>query len=164
MYQTATWDKICGYDYFLQFHYTHFINHHLAKKLRQCYRDLCCHQRKNLYRVQIKTGMKLIETIGLYDTGNRLYEPIRKKPVSIIGKELAMRLLEGEQEWGRRFRLIPYSSIGVENGLMKGFVADELVVFVNRYSFVYAHPVLAVAEQSFGKRDGYEIILHPDMI
>ena len=110
------------------------------------------------------TGMKLIETIGLYDTGNRLYEPIRKKPVSIIGKELAMRLLEGEQEWGRRFRLIPYSSIGVENGLMKGFVADELVVFVNRYSFVYAHPVLAVAEQSFGKRDGYEIILHPDMI
>ena len=75
-----------------------------------------------------------------------------------------MRLLEGEQEWGRRFRLIPYSSIGVENGLMKGFVADELVVFVNRYSFVYAHPVFAVAEQSFGKRDGYEIILHPDMI
>ena len=108
--------------------------------------------------------MKLKETIGLYDTGNRLYEPIRKKPVSIIGKELAMRLLEGEQEWGRRFRLIPYSSIGVENGLMRGFVADELVVFVNRYSFVYAHPVLAVAEQSFGKRDGYEIILHPDMI
>ena len=50
--------------------------------------------------------MKLIETIGLYDTGNRLYEPIRKKPVSIIGKELAMRLLEGEQEWELVLRII----------------------------------------------------------
>ena len=108
--------------------------------------------------------MKLIETVGLYDTGNRLYEPVRKKPVSIVGKELAMRLLEGEQEWGTRFRLIPYSSIGVEHGILKGFTADELVVFVNRYAFVYAHPILAVTEQSFGKTDGYEIILHPDMI
>ena len=112
---------------------------------------LCCHQRKNLYRVQIKTGMKIIETIGLYDTGNRLYEPIRKKPVSIIGQELAICLLEGEQEWGTRFRLIPYSSIGVENGLLKGFVADEIIVFVKKYSFVYAHPVLAVAEQPLVK-------------
>lgn len=93
-----------------------------------------------------------------------MYEPIRKKPVSIIGEELAICLLEGEKDWGTRFRLIPYSSIGVENGLLKGFVADELVVFVNRYSFVYAHPVLAVAEQSFGKTGGYEIILHPDMV
>lgn len=93
-----------------------------------------------------------------------MYEPIRKKPVSIIGKELAIQLFQGEQEWGTRFRLIPYSSIGIENGLLKGFAADELVVFVNRYAFVYAHPILAVADQPFGKTDGYEIILHPDMI
>ena len=89
------------------------MNHHLAGKLRQRCRRLCRHKRKTLYRVQIKLGLKTIETIGLYDTGNCLYEPIRRKPVSIIGKELAARLFEGEMEWNTRFRLIPYSSIGV---------------------------------------------------
>lgn len=93
-----------------------------------------------------------------------MYEPIRRKPVSIIGKELAARLFEGEMEWNTRFRLIPYSSIGVENGLLKGFVADELIVFEGRYFFQTSYPVLAVAKQPFGKTDGYEIILHPNMV
>lgn len=106
----------------------------------------------------------MIETTGLYDTGNSLYEPIRKKPVSIIGKELAARLLEGETEWGTRFRLIPYSSIGVENGLLRGFVADELIIFEGQYYFQSVYPVLAVAKQPFGQRDGYGIILHPNMV
>ena len=140
------------------------MNHHLAGKLRQRCRRLCRHKRKTLYRVQIKLGLKTIETIGLYDTGNCLYEPIRRKPVSMIGKELAARLFEGEMEWDTRFRLIPYSSIGVENGLLKGFVADELIVFEGRYFFQTSYPVLAVAKQPLGKTDGYEIILHPNMV
>ena len=81
-----------------------------------------------------------------------MYEPIRRKPVSIIGKELAARLFEGEMEWNTRFRLIPYSSIGVENGLLKGFVADELIVFEGRYFFQTSYPVLAVAISLLVKR------------
>ena len=57
-----------------------------------------------------------------------------------------------------------YSSIGVENGLLRGFVADELIVFEGRYFFQTSYPVLAVAKQPFGKTDGYEIILHPNMV
>ena len=82
---------------------------------------------------------------------------------ALLGKNW-LRLFEGEMEWDTRFRLIPYSSIGVENGLLRGFVADELIVFEGRYFFQTSYPVLAVAKQPFGKTDGYEIILHPNMV
>ena len=52
----------------------------------------------------------------------------------------------------------------VENGLLRGFVADELIVFEGLYFFHTSYPVLAVAKQPFGKTDGYEIILHPNMV
>lgn len=107
--------------------------------------------------------MKTIKITGFYDTGNCLYEPIRGRPVAIIGKNTACRLFEGE-EWRTRFCLIPYNSIGMTGGVMKGFFVDEIIIFVNRYAYVYMHPVLAVAEQPFGRKRGYEIILHSDMI
>lgn len=83
---------------------------------------------------------------------------------ALLGKNWLHVFFEGEMEWNTRFRLIPYSSIGVENGLLKGFVADELIVFEGRYFFQTSYPVLAVANQPFGKTDGYEIILHPNMV
>ncbi|MFR6157282.1 MAG: sigma-E processing peptidase SpoIIGA [Coprococcus sp.] len=48
------------------------------RETRQRCRRLCRHKGR-LYRVQIKLGLKTIETIGLYDTGNCLYEPSQKK-------------------------------------------------------------------------------------
>lgn len=165
MNQTATWDKIWRYDQFLQFQNHHFSTHHFMKILHRCGRALGFyhHHLKNIYRVQIRIGQKTVEAKGLYDTGNSLYEPIRHCPVSIIEKRLAQELLD-EEDWQTRLRMIPYRSIGISCGLMRGFIADEITVFEGRCLLHCARPVLAVANESFGQEDGYQIILHPDLI
>ena len=165
MNQTATWDKIWKYNQFLQFQNNHFITHHLLEILRCCRRTLGFynHYWKNIYRVQIRIGQKTVEASGLYDTGNSLYEPIRHQPVSIVEKSLAKELLD-EEDWQTRLRMIPYRSIGVSCGMMRGFVADEIIVYESRCCLCYARPVLAVANESFGKEDGYQVILHPEIM
>lgn len=77
---------------------------------------------------------------------------------------VAKQLLEEGTEWRSRLRMIPYRTIGIENGLLKGFVADELLIFEEGYWVRWKYPVLGVAEQPFGQTDGYEVILHPDMV
>ena len=165
MNQTATWEKIWRYDQFLQFHNNHFITHHLLEILRRCGRAMGFpnHHWKNIYRVQIRIGQKTVEAKGLYDTGNSLYEPILHHPVSIIEKTLAQELMD-EDGWQTRLRMIPYRSIGISCGLMRGFIADEMTVFEGGYSFCCTMPVLAVANEPFGQEDGFQIILHPDLV
>ena len=115
---------------------------------------------------QLQTFMMIAQTESFSKAADILGYSQSAVTVQIrpLEKELATRLFEGEMEWDTRFRLIPYSSIGVENGLLRGFVADELIVFEGRYFFQTSYPVLAVAKQPFGKTDGYEIILHPNMV
>lgn len=165
MNQTATWDKIWKYNQFLQFHKIHFMTHHLSEVLQR-FRRITGFQKnhwKNIYRVQIRIGENTVEARGLYDTGNSLYEPIRHQPVSIIEGTLTRELLNDEQ-WQTRLRMIPYRSIGVTCGLMRGFIADEITIFEGRHPVRCRMPVLAVANQSFGAKDGCQVILHPDLM
>lgn len=168
MNQTATWDKIWNSNFFnnqfLHFRKNHFTDHHFSEILRGLGRLLGFqhYQWKNIYRVQIRIGQKTVEAMGLYDTGNSLYEPIRHQPVSIVEKRLIQELLDDE-EWQTRLRMIPYRSIGVHCGLMRGFVADEIRIFVRHYPVSQLMPVLAVANQPFGQADGCQVILHPDL-
>lgn len=165
MNQTATWDKIWKYNQFLQFQKIHFITHHLLEILHRWKQmpGFPKNHWKNIYRVQIRIGEKTVEARGLYDTGNSLYEPIRHQPVSIVEKKLIQGLLDDE-DWQTRLRMIPYRSIGVSCGLMRGFIADEITIFDGRHPVRCHMPVLAVANQSFGQDDGCQVILHPDLI
>lgn len=162
MNQTATWDKIWRYSFY---NYFTILHHHLEGILIRCRRKLgfYTHRWKNIYRVQIKIGAKTIEARGLYDSGNSLYEPIGHRPVSIIADTLAQALMD-EEDWQTRLRMIPYRSIGVHCGLMRGFIADEIIVYEGRYPMRNKSPVLAVANQPFGEADGYQVILHPELI
>lgn len=165
MNQTATWDKIWDSHLFLQFRNTHFTTHHLLEPLYRWIRILGFRKNhwKNIYRVQIRIGQKTVEAQGLYDTGNSLYEPMHHQPVSIVEKKLIQELLS-EEEWQTRLRMIPYRSIGISCGIMRGFVADELIIFKGWRPVYCQMPVLAVANQTFGHESGCQIILHSRLI
>ncbi len=83
---------------------------------------------------------------ALVDTGNELKDPFTGEPVVIVELSAVQSLLPErlrqyfqdhsaadldavetvleETEWVRRFRLIPYSSLGCESGVLPGFRAD----------------------------------------
>ena len=121
-------------------------------------------RRENLLRVTLRNGERQTTLTALLDTGNCLYEPVTKRPVSIVEKE-AFRLLFPEEEDGEEgFFLIPYHSIGGE-GLLKGRCLSEMAaVGEDGVSRPFADPPFFVAlkEGPLSVDGGYQMILHGD--
>lgn len=96
-------------------------------------------------KVIIEAGGRRVELTALADTGNILVDPISKAPVLVAELEALKGLFdfnlrmglssenfqEGLSEMtsrGFRARLIPFNSVGSENGVMIGFVPDMAAV------------------------------------
>ncbi|MCI8621447.1 MAG: sigma-E processing peptidase SpoIIGA [Clostridia bacterium] len=96
-----------------------------------------------LYREKI-TSMRL-----MIDTGNLLRDPITKVPVIVVEKEKLRELIDKDvldslekviygtnedliekigEDYISRFRLIPFSSLGKQNGMLIGFKPDEIII------------------------------------
>lgn len=118
---------------------------------------------------------------GLIDTGNLLVDPISKKPVIIADfgsiKNLLpssiVRLYEkggiqpyeimgkiNRDAFSKCLRLIPFKTIGKENGIMLGFVADKAIVEKTEI----LQPVIGISDVNFGKRGRYNAIFNPSLI
>lgn len=85
---------------------------------------------------------------AMIDTGNLLKDPISRMPVIVARKESLKEIIdekildslesviygsdmennELDEEYISRFRLIPFSSLGKQNGMLIGFKPDEVVV------------------------------------
>lgn len=115
-------------------------------------------RRKNVpafCRVRIAHGGKTLDLPALYDTGNRLFDPYVKKPVHIVSKE-AFEMLGGDAA----FRLIPFSSVGCENGMVPAFTAERMQVSMENGEFEISPAVLAAAGDALFERRPYQVILH----
>jgi len=99
--------------------------------------------------VQISAFGNEIRLLGLWDTGNALYDPVTGRPVTIVGLQelrplfppLIRSLLGGTAledpasvlcalsgtEYMPLFRLLPYSTIG-EKGMLLAFRSDKIVI------------------------------------
>ncbi len=131
------------------------------------------------HSVAIVCNNKTVNTVGLVDTGNSLVEPISHKPVIIAefnavkdllpdvlagiyekeGEASLMEIAEAiaDDSFKRHIRLIPFKSIGSENGIMIGFVAD----CVNIDGNYIKKPVVAIYRQSLCKCGTYNTLLSP---
>lgn len=115
-------------------------------------------KRKNVLvfcRVLIAHDGKTIDLPALYDTGNRLFDPYVKEPVHIVSKE-AFETLGGNAS----FRLIPFSSVGCENGMVPAFTAERMRVLMEGVSFEISPAVLAAAGDALFEKRPYQVILH----
>ncbi|MCI8505067.1 MAG: sigma-E processing peptidase SpoIIGA [Lachnospiraceae bacterium] len=121
-------------------------------------------RRENLLQVTLRNGERQTTLTALLDTGNCLYEPVTKKPVSIVEKE-AFRLLFPEKEEDQEgFFLIPYHSIGGE-GFLKGRCLSEMAAVGEdgvRHPFADPPFFVALKEGSLSVDGGYQMILHGD--
>jgi stage II sporulation protein GA (sporulation sigma-E factor processing peptidase) len=119
---------------------------------------------------------------GFMDTGNSLYEPISGKPVVVaelkyISKLLPDKLTEffsnginsppeavyeslQNEIFVKKIRLIPFKSIGRENGIMIGFEADSILIDGTRID----KPIIGISYISFSKNGSYNAIVNPEMV
>lgn len=107
----------------------------------------------SLYQVTLLVDGNRINVIGLADTGNSLTEPITGKPVSVIQAEELKKIPD-------KILLVPYNSVGKERGLMRAFVADNMVV----NGRTVEKPIIGIHKGSFGGNNRYQLILHPKIL
>lgn len=101
--------------------------------------------RKDMYcNIKIIMNSKSVYTKAIIDTGNFLKEPITKTPVIVVEKEILKdiipeyilenleKIINGENielnEYISKIRLIPFTSLGKENGVLLGLKLDKVVV------------------------------------
>lgn len=122
-----------------------------------------------------------IEVTALMDTGNSLVDPVSLSPVIIAEYKLIKNLFSKDIrddldrigidniEWimndvthkGLPVRLIPFASLGKENGLLLGFVPDKIEIYDNCGIRIIDKCVVGIYEKQLSKDKSFGALLNP---
>ncbi|MCF6464106.1 sigma-E processing peptidase SpoIIGA [Clostridium sp. Cult1] len=137
--------------------------------------------------ITISLNNKEIDLTALIDTGNSLKEPISQKPVIIaeftalkaILPELVIRVYTQNndldlnliakvmEELGDeiKLRLIPFKSLGNDNGILIGFVPDSIKVYLdNGIKKLTDEIIVAIYNDKLATDEQYNGLLHPEIL
>jgi len=134
--------------------------------------------RKKLY---LSFDNNTAEITALLDTGNSLIDPISLSPVIIaeyksiktlfnddiksgldrIGNDNITWIMSEVTQKGLPARLIPFSSLGKDNGMLLGFVPDRAEIFDECGVRVLEKCVVGIYEKPLSKDRSYAALLNP---
>ncbi len=110
---------------------------------------------------------RMCEIAALSDTGNLLTDPISKIPVVIAEKKHLDKLfpcgapdIDSVGDTNIKLRLIPYSSLGKEGGMLAGFVPDEVSIDGKKTEDV----IVAISPGALSKSDEYNALFNPNIL
>jgi len=123
------------------------------------------------------------ELKALVDTGNSLHDPLSNLPVVIVELESIKEMLPrellpllskqdgfdlenlsgvlAECGWASRVRLVPFTSLGKENGMMVGFKPDRLFIGEEGKE---ALAIVCVYNRRLSSNNSYSALLSPELI
>ena len=136
---------------------------------------------KDMYcTIKIKLNEKELETKAMIDTGNFLKEPITNTPVIVVEhtllydcmpKEILNHLediLGGDfsqipqnikEEYMPRLKVIPFSSLGKQNGMLLGIKAEVIIIKNEEDSETKENIIVGIYNKSLTKRGEYRALL-----
>ena len=136
---------------------------------------------KDMYcTIKIKLNEKEIETKAMIDTGNFLKEPISNTPVIVVEHTLLYECMPKEilnhlenilggdfsqipenmkEEYMPRLKVIPFSSLGKQNGMLLGIKAEEVVIKNEEESKIKDNVIIGIYNKSLTKRGEYRALL-----
>lgn len=138
-----------------------------------------------LYNIEITLQEKRLKVKAMLDTGNLLKDPISKMPVIVVEKEqlyslLPIQLLDHIEEWIggdeeflnqieekeliARFRIIPFSSVGKQNGLMLGFKADQVKIEKEEGTQIRKNVIIGIFNQNLSRDKRYSALIGLDLL
>lgn len=152
-------------------------------------RDIWLSRRKTeslLVPINISIENKTVSFDALVDTGNSLCDPLSKLPVVVVEFNAISTILPDEikvifdlkQEndltavtsavskstWFSRFRLIPFSSLGKENGMLIGFKPDFILIGAKETQKNICEVVIGIYNRTLSRNDSYKALLGPDLV
>ena len=137
-----------------------------------------------IYDMVINVNNKEVKTKVMLDTGNMLKDPISNIPVALIEKSILYDILpkellensknmiggdfteseELENEYRTRLRIIPFTSVGKQNGMMLGIKVDEIKVITDVDEIINDNAIVCVYEKEFSKRKKYFGLMGMDLL
>lgn len=124
-------------------------------------------------KIIINKKSKCIKSI--IDTGNFLREPISKLPVIVVEKRALEKIIpnyildnleniiNGEEvelkEYISKVRLIPFSSLGRENGMLLGIKADAILIETEEKSVILNNAIIGVYNGILNKMGKYQALI-----
>lgn len=136
--------------------------------------------------VVVELGDKRISTKALVDTGNQLKDPLTTKPVMIVEFSVLKKILPPElvaalgddnepdlqriveslsgSPWASRIRLVPFTSIGRNKGMLVGLRPDEVIVITADNNIRIKDIIVGIYHRSLSPEGTYRALLHPDVL
>ncbi len=140
-------------------------------------RDMMCD-----IKIQLNGKQKIIHT--MVDTGNMLKEPLTGNPVVIIEKTELYDLIPKEilnnieyilggdfdkipenikVEYIPRLKIIPFSSLGKQNGMLIGIKAEKFQVINEQHEQEKSNVIIGIYNKSLTKRGEYNALIGIDL-
>lgn len=117
---------------------------------------------------------------AIIDTGNFLREPITKLPVMVVEKNLLYeiipknildnldKIINGEDveigEYISKIRLIPFTSLGKENGILIGIKADRVLIQRDEKNINIDNVIVGIYNGTLAKNGKYQGLIGLDML
>ena len=136
--------------------------------------------------VSIYFNKKILGLKALIDTGNMLKDPITNMPVivvekeklegilpdyilnnleSIIGGDVSRKIYEDKNiEYISRFRVIPFKSLGKENGLLLGFKVDKVIIHRDEIQSEIKDVIVGIYNFKISRKNQYSALIGLDII
>ena len=136
--------------------------------------------------VKISFDNRVIDLSALLDTGNSLKDPLTNIPVMVVEFKALQELLpleiksifEKSQEedlnyvsaiiskskWFSRFRLIPFCSLGKENGMLIGFKPDYIEIGEEEEKRDIKNVIVGIYNRSLSRNEKYKALLGPELV
>lgn len=137
-----------------------------------------------IHMLRIEVLNEHSEIKALLDTGNTLCDPLSNYPVIIAefdaienilpdgikrlrkeGKTIDITELSkviSEEKWINRIRIIPFMSLGKENGILLGFKPDKVII--DNYKREIKDIIVGIYEKKLNKYGDYSALIGPELL
>lgn len=159
-----------------------FIISHIAFKLVKTKMST-----KNMYcKINIQINQKVCTVKALIDSGNLLKEPISGYPVIVVEKYKLINILpksildnlneilqgnySNKDEDDKlefylpKFRVIPFSSLGKQNGMLLGIKADKVIITFEEEETIINNSIIGIYNEHFTKNENYTALIGLDLL
>ncbi len=141
---------------------------------------------KQLIPLKIAFESREVELSALVDTGNSLHDPLTNAPVVIVEFRAIREILPLEirqifdeskendlnsvigvvsnTTWFSRFRIIPFTSIGKENGILIGFKPDYITIGEDDEKKGVNDVIVGIYNRRLSKDEMYKALLSPELV
>ncbi len=135
-----------------------------------------------LGKLRITYGEKTAQTDVLLDTGNQLKDPLTGRAVAVVELCRLRALLPPEvytlfeqyhveelyeqlsYDWTTRLRMIPYSGVGVENGMLIGITPDKVEIGSPQQGYRECQCIIAMYPGKLKHANGSGGIVNPSLL